>query len=64
MPTQAARQSTTALSFDLTGIRPEFPNYLPTAHRDRYAWYEPCNAKLSRGVEFTRTVQTIVARND
>jgi hypothetical protein len=47
------------------GIRPEIPNYL----RTRFAiasmrWYEPCNAKSSRSVDFARTVQTIVARND
>jgi hypothetical protein len=48
------------------GIRPEVPNTSPVAlnrlHRAR--WYEPCNAKSSGCVNFTATVQTIVARND
>jgi hypothetical protein len=37
------------------GIVPEIPN------TQRNRWYAPCNAKLSRGVDLTRTVQTIVA---
>jgi hypothetical protein len=44
----------------LTGIRPEVPNYLCTAHPSM-RWYELCNARPSRGVDFARTVQTIVA---
>jgi hypothetical protein len=47
------------------GIRPEIPNYLSTARAIAFMrWYELCNANLSRGVDFARTVQTIVARND
>jgi hypothetical protein len=34
----------------LTGIRPEIPNYLNTAVAPM-RWYEPCNAKPSRGVD-------------
>ena len=65
MPTRTARQSTTALSFDL----PASVRKSPTTLRTRFAiasmrWYEPCNAKSSRCVDFARTVQTIVARND
>jgi len=49
----------------LTGIRPEIPNYLSTARAIAFMrWYELCNANPSRGVDFARTVQTIVARND
>jgi hypothetical protein len=37
------------------GILPEIPNY------PRNRWYDPCNANPSRGVDHTRSVQTIVA---
>ena len=67
-PSASADASSAAIDHSLivrsAGIRPEIPNYLRRIAIASMRWYEPCNAKSSRGVDFARTVQTIVARND